>query len=133
MNLPRPRRSLPTGSSATSVVLRPKKRPEKCRMIIPIQKSLYMRFLVFLCAFFHVAFAQTQPPVAQNFHQWGSVTIFNGLPSDSVRAIAQTPDGILWFGTDNGLARFDGRRVQTVSLPDTTSNKILALKLAADG
>jgi len=102
-------------------------------MIIPIQKSLYMRFLVFLCAFFHVAFAQTQPPVAQNFHQWGSVTIFNGLPSDSVRAIAQTPDGILWFGTDNGLARFDGRRVQTVSLPDTTSNKILALKLAADG
>src|SRR5690349_9480310 len=44
---------------------------------------------------------------AQNFHRWGSITVFNGLPSDAVYAIAQTADGIMWFGTDNGLARFD--------------------------
>ena len=31
-----------------------------------------------------------------------------GLPQDSVRAIAQAPDGALWLGTDEGLARFDG-------------------------
>ena len=31
-----------------------------------------------------------------------------GLPQDTVRAIAQTPDGYLWVGTDEGLARFDG-------------------------
>ncbi|MEP7149528.1 MAG: two-component regulator propeller domain-containing protein, partial [Acidobacteriota bacterium] len=54
----------------------------------------------------------TPLPAVQNFHQWGSITVFNGLPSDSVRAISQTPDGVMWFGTDNGLARFDGRRVQ---------------------
>ena len=87
-------------------------------------------FILILCS--TLLGQNSQPPVAQNFHQWGSVTIFNGLPSDSVRAIAQTPDGILWFGTDNGLARFDGRRVQTVSLPGENSNKILALKLAPD-
>ncbi|HTK38225.1 MAG TPA: two-component regulator propeller domain-containing protein, partial [Pyrinomonadaceae bacterium] len=92
-----------------------------------------MLSICFLLIFFNGLVGQNSPPLAQNFHQWGSVTIFNGLPSDSVRAIVQTPDGILWFGTDNGLARFDGRRVQTVSLPDTNSNKILALKLAADG
>src|SRR5436309_15586262 len=51
-------------------------------------------------------------PTAQNFHQWGSITLFSGLPSDSIRAIAQTADGVMWFGTDNGLARFDGRRMQ---------------------
>ena len=34
----------------------------------------------------------------------------NGLPSSSVTAIAQTPDGYLWVGTYNGLARFDGVR-----------------------
>jgi ligand-binding sensor domain-containing protein/two-component sensor histidine kinase len=31
-----------------------------------------------------------------------------GLPQDTVRAIAQTPDGYLWLGTSEGLARFDG-------------------------
>ena len=33
-----------------------------------------------------------------------------GLPQVSVTAIAQTPDGYLWVGTFNGLARFDGVR-----------------------
>ncbi len=32
----------------------------------------------------------------------------NGLPQDAVRAIAQTSDGYLWLGTDEGLVRFDG-------------------------
>jgi len=34
----------------------------------------------------------------------------DGLPDSSVTAIAQTPDGYLWIGTGNGLARFDGVR-----------------------
>src|SRR5215831_20401377 len=32
----------------------------------------------------------------------------SGLPNSSVTTIAQTPDGYLWVGTYNGLARFDG-------------------------
>ena len=32
----------------------------------------------------------------------------DGLPQNQVTAITQTPDGYLWFGTLNGLARFDG-------------------------
>ncbi|MDI1241593.1 MAG: two-component regulator propeller domain-containing protein, partial [bacterium] len=75
----------------------------------------------------------TPLPGAQNFHQWGSITVFNGLPSDSVRAIAQTPDGVMWFGTDNGLARFDGRRIQNFSLGDPEANRILALETVANG
>jgi signal transduction histidine kinase/ligand-binding sensor domain-containing protein/CheY-like chemotaxis protein/HPt (histidine-containing phosphotransfer) domain-containing protein len=31
-----------------------------------------------------------------------------GLPQNSATAIVQTPDGYLWFGTFNGLVRFDG-------------------------
>jgi ligand-binding sensor domain-containing protein/signal transduction histidine kinase len=34
----------------------------------------------------------------------------DGLPQNSVYAIAQTPDGYLWVGTREGLARFDGVR-----------------------
>lgn len=32
----------------------------------------------------------------------------DGLPQNSVQAIAQTPDGYVWIGTQDGLARFDG-------------------------
>ena len=81
---------------------------------------------------------QTSPsptplPGAQNFHQWGSVTLFNGLPSDNVRAIAQTPDGMMWFGTDSGLARFDGRTIQAMPLGDAGSARVLALETGEDG
>lgn len=38
------------------------------------------------------------------------ITGEKGLPNSSVTAIAQTPDGYLWVGTYNGLARFDGER-----------------------
>lgn len=75
----------------------------------------------------------TPLPGAQNFHQWGSITVFNGLPSDSVRAVAQTPDGVMWFGTDNGLARFDGRRIQNFSLGSSDADRILAMKTSASG
>jgi len=43
----------------------------------------------------------------------------NGLPSSSVTAIAQTPDGYLWVGTYNGLARFDGVRFVRFDPSDT--------------
>ena len=33
-----------------------------------------------------------------------------GLPQSSAQAIARTPDGYLWVGTQEGLARFDGER-----------------------
>lgn len=75
----------------------------------------------------------TPLPGAQNFHQWGSITVFNGLPSDSVRAVAQTLDGVMWFGTDNGLARFDGRRVQNYSLGGTETDRVTVLETASSG
>src|SRR3954451_19167585 len=58
-----------------------------------------------------------------------------GLPQDTVRAIAQTSDGYLWVGTDEGLARFDGFRFVSFGkrpgeLPDAA---ITALSAASDG
>jgi ligand-binding sensor domain-containing protein/signal transduction histidine kinase len=37
----------------------------------------------------------------------------DGLPDNRVQAIGQTPDGYLWVGTRDGLARFDGARFVT--------------------
>jgi PAS domain S-box-containing protein len=53
-----------------------------------------------------------------------------GLPQDSVLSIAQTPDGYLWMGTEEGLVRFDGVRFTVFdkrNTPELTSNLILAL------
>ena len=36
------------------------------------------------------------------------ITVDNGLPENSVRAILQDRTGFLWFGTQNGLVRYDG-------------------------
>ncbi|HTR78607.1 MAG TPA: two-component regulator propeller domain-containing protein, partial [Gemmatimonadaceae bacterium] len=60
----------------------------------------------------------------------------DGFTKGHIRAIAQTPDGYLWLGTDSGLLRFDG--VQAVpwrppagqQLPD---NGVLVLHAARDG
>ncbi|HXC99176.1 MAG TPA: two-component regulator propeller domain-containing protein, partial [Verrucomicrobiae bacterium] len=41
-----------------------------------------------------------------------------GLPQDLIRSIAQTRDGYLWIGTDDGVARFDGVKFVSFGLPE---------------
>ena len=59
----------------------------------------------------------------------------HGLPQDTIRAIAQTTDGYLWLGTDEGLARFDGYEfvVFNKDSGDLPGNSITALAAARDG
>ena len=60
----------------------------------------------------------------------------NHLPSSTVTAIAQTPDGYLWVGTYNGLARFDGAHFVTfdsVNTPALTQTRVQGLYLDANG
>jgi len=37
----------------------------------------------------------------------------NGLPQNTVQALAETQDGFVWLGTEAGLVRFDGVEFQT--------------------
>lgn len=59
-----------------------------------------------------------------------------GLPQNSVTAIAQTADGFLWVGTRGGLARFDGLRFTVVEderLAHVKESPINALCVTRDG
>jgi ligand-binding sensor domain-containing protein/anti-sigma regulatory factor (Ser/Thr protein kinase) len=58
-----------------------------------------------------------------------------GLPQDTIRAIAQTPDGYLWLGTREGLARFDGSDFLTFSKSDGAlpNNTVTALAVGPNG
>ena len=72
--------------------------------------------------------------VTQYAHQvW---TIQDGLPQNSIRAIAQTREGYLWLGTQVGLARFDGIRFQVFdrrNTPELVHDHILSLAATKDG
>ena len=58
----------------------------------------------------------------------------DGLPHNIVQAIAQTRDGYLWVGTREGLARFDGTRLQGIELtPEIRHPSILCLLESHDG
>jgi signal transduction histidine kinase/ligand-binding sensor domain-containing protein len=60
--------------------------------------------------------------------------IGEGLLSSEVQAIAQTPDGYLWLGTESGLLRFDGVRAvpwparQYGALPGTEIIQLLVTR-----
>ena len=61
-------------------------------------------------------------------------TTDNGYPGGQVNAIAQTPDGYLWVGTDRGLLRFDGLTFTPVSVGQPNqATHVLGLVTDSDG
>ena len=63
-----------------------------------------------------------------------SWTVRDGFSMGNIYAMAQTPDGYLWFGTEFGLFRFDGARSTRwqppagQSLPDKNINSLLVTR-----
>lgn len=61
-------------------------------------------------------------------------TSFDGLPSENITALAQTPEGRLWIGTETGLAVYDGHEIRSVALPDSIGTTyISAIQALPDG
>jgi ligand-binding sensor domain-containing protein/signal transduction histidine kinase len=70
-----------------------------------------------------------------NFGRQGWATE-NGLPQNTVQALAQTQDGFLWLGTEVGLVRFDGSGFAVFdqhSRPALPGNDVQCLLAAKDG
>jgi ligand-binding sensor domain-containing protein len=67
------------------------------------------RWLVGLAATYFANTAQAMDPIREVSQyvrdHWGAE---QGFPGGTVYAIAQTDDGYLWIGTEEGLVRFDG-------------------------
>jgi PAS domain S-box-containing protein len=60
----------------------------------------------------------------------------DGLPSTAIQAILQTRDGYVWFGTQEGLARFDGVRFTVLdekAAPELSHHSISSLFEDPDG
>ena len=100
-----------------------------------------LRFLLLVAlALFALAVAQLsgQTPLQRGLDPEKSIAqyvheawqIKEGLPQNSVQSITQTPDGYVWFTTQEGLVRFDGLRFTTFNktnsaLPENYCNAIV--------
>ncbi len=63
-------------------------------------------------ALIHTVKAQSVSPF---FNQY---TTENGLPSSEVYDVLQDKNGIIWFGTDRGISKYDGYKFETYSYKD---------------
>ncbi|BCT93805.1 hypothetical protein LYSHEL_28320 [Lysobacter helvus] len=93
--------------------------------------------LLALAAIVLPAAAQAAPhdkPVNAYFREvW---TTREGLPHNQVNAIAQTPDGYLWFGTWEGLVRYNGLEFHVIDRSNTPAlrdNGVRSIRVAPDG
>ncbi len=101
-----------------------------CRMILSAKKRPDLRGFTLLFVLFPIllpclggkSFALEPERKMHNYihTQW---TTRNGLPQDSVTSITQDTKGYLWLGTENGLVRFDGKRVEIFNMKNTPALK----------
>jgi diguanylate cyclase (GGDEF)-like protein len=112
-------------------------------------KATGFGFLVFLHSMIGIAFlgsaahgtkasAQLTGRSLERLADWGfqSLNTNEGIPNNSIYAMAQDGTGYLWIGTFGGLSRFDGygvrnyvhRRDDAASLPDNTVRALLPRK-----
>ncbi|WP_229802478.1 hybrid sensor histidine kinase/response regulator transcription factor [Echinicola pacifica] len=63
------------------------------------------------------------------FYKFTHYTSQDGLPQNSILAILQDQKGYMWFGTDDGLARFDGYQFTVYkhqyNKPNSLSNNVI--------
>ncbi len=60
----------------------------------------------------------------------------DSFPGGGINAIAQTPDGYLWIGAENGLVRFDGvsfRLLEHANTPSLPAGPVLGLTVDSEG
>jgi ligand-binding sensor domain-containing protein/AraC-like DNA-binding protein len=86
----------------------------------------------------NLLYSSTSNELKKEYEHWvqRSWTTENGLPQNSVYALAQTSDGCLWIGSNGGLARFDGSIFTIFKKNDTlglASDWITALCPDPDG
>lgn len=65
--------------------------------------------------------------------EWSSRS---GLPTNLITSILQTADGYIWFGTANGLLRFDGHQFtvfNNLNIPGLSDNKVNSLYVNREG
>lgn len=73
---------------------------------------MHLRVLILIAGLLVTGLLRAQEPVYINYN------VNTGLPGNIVYCATQDENGLMWFGTDKGLACFDGVRFQTYGIKD---------------
>ena len=69
---------------------------------------------------------------AKEDYRYRNISMNDGLAANAVRNIVQDQYGFMWFGTDNGLCRYDGRQVQPYRIAELGVNQYISSLLAVE-
>lgn len=84
-----------------------------------MKRSLRHHFIFIFCLYGFAMQAQTEAP------QFEYLTISEGLPHNTVYCIMQDRNGLMWFGTQDGLVRYDGYGCQVFRQNETDTSGFL--------
>lgn len=77
-----------------------------------MEKIVYKNhILTAVCIFFLLFPASTEGKIQYNNIRFKQLSITEGLAHSTVNAISQDSKGFMWFGTRNGLCRYDGYNI----------------------
>src|ERR1700722_13835149 len=85
------------------------------QIALPHLRAVAMSCLIFMMILSSSAWAHHSSQLADEYIRT-DFTVEDGLPDNVVNAIVQTANGLLWVGTEAGLASFDGREFTPISL-----------------
>ncbi len=86
-------------------------------------KSVYISLLLLVFSLFFVKSEAENLPIIDR------LTTHNGLSDNTIRCILQDTTGYLWFGSLNGLNRFDGIKIKTLIPESNSSNSLSSGKI----
>ena len=134
-NIPRPRLDKPAGFDYKDCNMPTEK---SSPLNIPKPLKTFAWALIFSAGAYSSLFPATSIELKKEYDRWvrRSWTTENGLPQNTVYALAQASDGCLWVGSEGGLARFDGSAFITYrksTTPGLASDSITALATEPDG
>ncbi|MBN2166129.1 MAG: response regulator [Marinilabiliaceae bacterium] len=89
-----------------------------------MKRNWQFQWFFIIIIFFSIGVLSGQAP--QNQYKFSYLTIDQGLSNNSIRTICQDSKGFIWFGTQNGLNKYDGQSIVTYWHNPNDSNSISA-------
>jgi len=96
-----------------------------------LKGSAYLSLVLSIYVLFSVVSAVAQPKSQQTELRFTSLTSKNGLSSNNVTVIFKDRYGLMWFGTEDGLNKFDGTNFTTYRHQANDSASIQANEVKA--
>lgn len=100
--------------------IKPVFRPEKFEYAMKTVSRQRNSLVALCCVIFAMTFALPSMALSttqsKDDYVRANFTAEDGLPDNVVNAIVQTGNGLLWVGTESGLASFDGREFTPIDL-----------------